>query len=233
MLKLNFDEMEAVAIDLINGGDGFLFLRLLAEEVVANAIFAYLMTKENRAKTWGSRVTVRLPGQNYDHGICADKVPYRGVKARLRNGMVDLAVVNSGITAGTDGPEGFWLATMEDGVPAGFFRRLNSCCDVPMKKKWAARLWEAGTTEQQFTVWEQVRTRYGPNAGLEWKEKNKVETPVSNRNNDAGGDFKLYHVKTGGSYRWAWYKIVLGILSLDDLTNGPINERPEEEVDDE
>jgi hypothetical protein len=225
MLKLKFEDSEVLALDYVDGGDGFLFLRLLGEEVLAQAVFAHLMNKDNR-KRWGSGVTYRPAGQTYDHYVhAAEKVAYQKTATKLPNGLVDLVVFQSGLTTANDGPHGFFSVVTQPGIPSNFFRRLNSCCDVPMKEEWAGELWRYGLEEHQFKVWEQKAVGYGLSRKLEWKEQPKVVTPISEKENLAGGDVRLRRVGTGGNDRWAWYKVVLEILGKFTPEQA-LNERP-------
>ena len=63
MLEIKFQEMSALALDLVKQGSDFIYLRMVGDEPTTNAIFAYLMAKERREKYWGSAVEIPLPGQ--------------------------------------------------------------------------------------------------------------------------------------------------------------------------
>lgn len=230
MLEIKFQEMNALALDLISEGGEFLYLRIAGNEPTVNAIFAYLMAKEHREKSWGSAVEIPTPGQRYNHGIAARKAPYKSIKTQLPNGLVDMAIFHTQLTVAHDSPAGFHILTHHNGIPAGFLERLNASLPIPIKPEWQAQLWEMGQQPHKFIIYETKTKGYGKDAKKTTEQSLKVTTPIIPVTNKAG-NLKCFHVHTDGDDRWAWYAIVQKILRVFDLEI-PLNNSPQENTDD-
>ncbi len=149
-----FKKLSAMMLDFVDHNDELLYLRMVGIEPTVNAIWAKLSAKESRGKKWGSDVSIPIDGQSSPQYVTAQKsVTYRTVRTRLPSGMVDLALIHPCLTVAEDNRRGFYSLTYDDGVPSGFFDRLNRCLAIPLQPAWTAWLWEQGQQPySRFTI---------------------------------------------------------------------------------
>lgn len=213
MHQICFDKLSAVLLDFVDGGsDGFLYLRMIGPEPTVNAIWARLMSNEARGKKWGSGVQIPIPGRSYPEYVAAQKGTYRTLRSRLSSGLIDLALIHSILTVAEDSPQGFYLLTYEEGVPAAFFARLNHSLALPLKAEWAAWLWQLGQQPQSRLTLE-TKTVYESGKSVEQEKLTETtEIPISRRSNL--GTVGCFQVMCGGPYQDAWLQIIREHLAL-------------------
>ncbi len=215
MLTIQFHDLSAILLDLVDGSytdGGFLYLRMVGEEPTVNAIWSRLSARAYREKKYDSGVQVEVPGQQYPEGIAAQKVVYKTLRARLPNGLIDLAMIHPRLTVSEDNEQGFFLLTYESGVPDGFFARLNRCLSIPLKEAWADWLWIEGQKQQS---WLTIETKQESHKGETVETEQVVQTsqtPIHPYKSE--GEVACYRVRTAGQYKDAWLKIIREQLDL-------------------
>jgi hypothetical protein len=210
---INFGKLSAMLLDFVDSQDGFLFLRMVGAETAVNAIWARLSAREGRGKKWGSEVSIPLAGRSYPQYVAAQKhVTYRTLRTRLSSGMIDLALVHPILTVAEDSERGLYLLTYEQGLPSGFFDRLNKSLSIPLKPEWAPWLWEQGQKPQSFLALESRKVMEDG----EYVEKPQLteatQIPISRL--DSLGGVACYAVHCNGRYRDAWLQIIRQQLDL-------------------
>jgi hypothetical protein len=224
---IEFGKLSAMLLDLVDSSDGFLYLRMAGTEPTVNAIWSKLSGKEGRGKKWSSEVKVPQPGQSYNQGVAAyNKVVYRTLRTRLPSELVDLAMIHPMLTVAEDGPRGFHLLTYEDGVPSGFYDRLNNTLSIPLKPEWAGWLWEQGQKPQTFFT---LSSQWVYENGQRVEQEQVTETtkiPIT-RLDDTWGSVSCYQIRCDGLYKEAWTQIIREQLGLGiNLDTEPLaNER--------
>ena len=115
--------------------------------------------------------------------------------------------VSSGESGGSD-----TSSACDDGVPPGFFDRLNHALALPLKPEWANWLWEQGQQPQSFLVLE-------PKA--EWEQGKRIEktiltetTQIPITRMSSLGSVACYSVLCSGHYQEAWLAIIRRQLAL-------------------
>lgn len=215
MYEITFGELSAILMDFIDSGDGLLYLRVVGAEATVNAIWARLVSKEARGKKWGSEVRITIPGRNHPQYVAAVKsITYRTLRTRLPSGMVDLALINPMLTVAQDSESGFYLLTYEtDGMPSGFFDRLNNCLSLPLNPEWANWLWEQGQQSQSRMTLVK-KTEYQDGQPVEAQRLTETtDIPIGSL--DGLGQVACYAVHTDGRYRDAWLQIIRDQLQLE------------------
>ena len=197
MLKtIEFDGLSAMLLGFIDEQDGFLYLRMTGQETAIGAIWSRLSGRKDRGSKWGS--PVKIPSySNYDFSVASYKnVNYRTIRTSLPCGMIDLAMIHPAITIAEDSPASFHLLSHDEGIPAGFFDRLNKCLSIPIKLEWTDWLWEQGKKEQNVPV----LSKYSDEI---------QETPVYPIYElDSQGAVRGYRITTAGNYKAAWLQII-------------------------
>lgn len=213
MYTIEFKKLSTILLDFIDHNDGFLYLRMVGIEATVNAIWAKLSAKDGRGQKWQSPVSIPNSGNNYSTSVVAQKgVKYRTLRTRLPNGMIDIAMVHPDLTVSEDNSKGFYLLSYDDGVPPGFYNRLNRCLQIPIQPEWTEWLWKYGLQTQSFlklepyTQWE---------AGQRVEKKRVVEAtrmPILKR--DSLGTVFCYIVQCDEDYQIAWLQIIRNQLNL-------------------
>lgn len=210
---ITFGALSAILLDFVDHGDGFLYLRMAGAEPTVNAIWAKLSAKEGRGKKWNSPVQIPLPGQSYPKGVAAQKgTTYRTLRTRLPSGLIDLALLHPILTVAEDSERGFYLLTYEDGVPSGFFERLNRTLSIPLDPAWADWLWDQGQHPQsRFTL--RTQTIYENGQPVEQEQLlETTDTPITRL--DSLGHVDCYRVRCNEGYTQAWLQIIRDQLGL-------------------
>ena len=214
--QITFGLLSARVLDFVDHRDGFLYLRMVGPEVTVNAIWATLSAREGRGKKWTSQVEIAMPGNTYPERVAAQKgVTYRTLRARLPNGLLDVALIHPLLTVAEDTERGFYLLTYDEDVPAGFFARLNHTLSIPLKPDWATWLWQQG---QQPQSWLAFQTRPGYEDSQPEDQKQVVEltrTPITCL--DSLGEVSCYQVRCAEDYRAAWLQIIRTQLQLGTI----------------
>ena len=199
---------QIIVLDLVNQYGGFLFFRIVGPEVAINATFAKMVAKKPKT------VIVKQPGETYGTHVSPERyIRYKSFRSKLPNGMVDLAMIHPVLTVTEDSPEGFYILTYDDGVPSGFFERLNKTLSIPLKPEWESWLWEKGQEQVKWTgiqddrVWEDGRYVNKP------ESQAFSDTPIVSVSSEIG-DISCYKVDTGGKSKEAWLTIVRQELAL-------------------
>ncbi|MEW5957711.1 MAG: hypothetical protein AB1801_08315 [Chloroflexota bacterium] len=210
---ITFNELSAILVDFVDSSDGFLFLRIIGAEPAVNAIWAKLSGKEGRGKKWASEVSIPIPGRSYPQYVAAQKhVTYRTLRSRLPSGMVDLVLIHPFLTVAEDTERGFYLLSYEDGVPPGFFARLNKSLAIPLKPEWELWLWELSRQPQSFLTL-QTRRVWADGQQVEKTELTEItETPISRLS--SLGQVACYSVRCNDRYRVAWLHFIRQQLNL-------------------
>lgn len=206
-----FKKLTTAVLDFVPNDDGFYFLRMVGFETVVNAFWARLSASDSRGNSYTSGVNIL--GDVYERGVSAAKgVRYRTIRVRMPSGMVDLAMIHPLLTVAEDSPVGFYLLSYDEGIPRGFFHRLNRSLAVPLLPEWKPWLWEAGQKSQSFQSLKKDYT---------WSGGEKVETDVITRSDQVPiqavsglGDARCYRVACNGKYQEAWLKIIRDQLGL-------------------
>jgi hypothetical protein len=179
----------------------------VGDEPTVNAIWATLSAKEGRGKKWTSEVHIPIPGRHYPEWVAAQKgVTYRTLRTRLPSGWLDLVMCHPTITVSEDKPEGFRLLTYDEGVPTGFFERLNSSLAIPLKPEWAAWLWQQGQQpHSRLTL--QTQTKYEAGQPVAYdRVVETTDTPIVRLN--SLGQVACYTVHCTDTYRHCWWQII-------------------------
>jgi hypothetical protein len=213
MMRLEFKQLQAMALDFVDEADGFLFFRMAGPETVCNAILAYLSRHDKKKNKYGSKVLIWPPWspREPERVMTAKGFSYRTLRTRLPGGMVDLAMIHPQLTVMED-TERFWLLTYETGAPANFFGRLNKALPIPLKQDWPAWLWELG---QQPHSWQTLEERRVYEDGQPVTKQELVEvtrTPITRL--ESLGQAKCYRVDCGGLYEECWLQIIRAKLGL-------------------
>jgi hypothetical protein len=120
----------------------------------------------------------------------------------------------------TENKDGFYILTYEDGVPAGFFNRLNAVLSIPLKPEWAPWLWKESQRAQTWLAIE-PRTIYENHKPVETNELTEITcTPIS-RLPTHTGSVMCYQIRTEGRYKTAWLKIIREHLNLGIRLRSP------------
>ena len=210
---IKFNKLSAILFDFVDSNDGFLFVRLVDTEPVVNAIWAKLSARNHRGQKWGSPVSIPIAGRSYPEYVAAQKgVVYRTLRTRLKNGLVDLAMIHPRLTVAEDNQQGFYLLTYDPGVPTSFFERLNRCLALPLKPEWAEWLWTAGQQPQTFSLLKQETVRQDGQPVEQSTAVEVTETPI--RRLSSLGQVACYSVHCAGPYRAAWLHILRRELGL-------------------
>lgn len=216
MHKMSFNNQpDLIALDFVNGNKGLLYLRYVGPETLVNAAWAYLVSKDARENSWSSQVTIDGPEQK---GCALSKgVRYKTLKTQLPSQYLDLCLIHPNLTVAQDAPdEGFYLLTYEDGIPDGFYERLNWTLNIPLKSEWIDWLWTDGQEQQSFT-WRATKTV--------WKDGEYVKKEVDEDDSATPivlmkslGSVKCYQVHTTYRYKHAWHAAIKnqlnGVISL-------------------
>lgn len=214
MMRLEFQEAEAIALDFIDASNGFLLLRLAGPEVVVNAVWAYLSSSDSKKQKSDSQVLIYPSWNTQDVGyVMAEKGQrYRMIRTRLPCGAVDMALIHPQLTAAEDKEHSFFLLTYDTGVPGDFFGRLNRALSIPLKREWAAWLWEIG---QRPYTWQTLVKRYTREKGdniLQDDLAEETKTPITYF--PGWGGARCYEVQCGGLYEECWLQIIRDHLGL-------------------
>jgi hypothetical protein len=210
---INFNDLSAMLLDFVDGSDGFLYLRMVGPETTVGAIWAKLSARDGRGQKWGSEVRIPRPGRHYPDYVAAQKhITYRTLRTRLPSGMVDLALIHPALTVAEDNQRGFHLLTYAEGLPPGFFERLNQTLSISLKPEWSTWLWAQGQQTQAFPVIE-IKSEY---EGGQYVDKayltETTQTPISRLT--SLGQAACYTVQCQGRYKQAWLQIIRQQLGL-------------------
>lgn len=203
-----------MALDFVDGQDGFLFLRMVGEETVVGAIWAKLSARNARGQKYSSAVRIIVPGETYPRYVAAQKsVHYKTLRTRLRSGLVDVAMIHPRLTVAEDKSDGFYFLTYDTSVPPkSFFERLNATLSIPLKPDWATWLWTQGQVSLTRSVIG-VSEKWDGSQYIEEEHLTETtDTPIVRLN--SLGTVGCYSVHTGPAFRDAWLTIIREQLSL-------------------
>ena len=216
--RIEFDSIQAMLLDFVDQGDGFLYLRMVGEEPSVNAIWARLSARETRTKKYSSHVTIPTSDQTGTVYVAAQKARYKTLRTRLPSGLIDLMMVHPRLTVAEDSYKGFYLLTYDTGTPVHFFDRLNRTLSIPLQPDWADWLWTVGQQEQSFST---IIKRTVKEGGIE-VEKSLFEEvarlPIKPL--DRMGSAQVYSVRTAEYYRDAWLQIIRTELDVATRLDG-------------
>jgi len=212
---IKFSGFSAILLGLLQPDqDGFLYLRMMGNDVAVEAIRARLANRSYRGSKYKTEVLYVQPEQNrktaamnyYQNGICAYKsASYRTIRTRLDNNNIDVAVVHPSLTVAADNRDGFVLISHgEDEPPTGFWPRLNASLPVPIKQEWAATLWRDG--QAAMDSW------YLDDDGEPRRQHVKPISLLATR-----GLLSAWRVHTGPDYEQAWLNIIRRYEGLSEL----------------
>lgn len=219
MYKMSFNnQLDLIALDFVNGDKGLLYLRYVGPETLVNAAWAYLVSKDTRENSWSSKVEIECPERK---GCTLSKgVRYKTLKTQLPSQYLDMCLIHPNLTVAQDTPdEGFYLLTYDDGIPRGFYERLNRTLDIPLKPEWTDWLWTDGQEQQSFS-WQVIRSVYEDRAYIKKEvEEDDSATPIILHK--SLGSVKCFEVRTSQRYKHAWHAAIKnrlnGVTSLPDL----------------
>lgn len=204
------NQSDLIALDFVNGGKGLLYLRYVGPETLVNAAWAYLVSKDARENSWSSLVEIECPERK---GCTLSKgVRYKTLKTQLPSQYLDMCLIHPNLTVAQDTlDEGFYLLTYDDGIPRGFYERLNRTLDIPLKPEWTDWLWTDGQEQQSFT-WRVTRSVYedGKYIKKEFDDADSA-TPIALMN--SLGNVKCYLVHTNYKYKHAWHVAIRNQLN--------------------
>lgn len=202
--EITFATLSAMAVDLVDADDGFLFLRIVGEEPTINAIWARLMAKSHREKKYSSGV--QIPTGTKSYRIAAQKAAYKTLRSRLPSGLVDLAIIHPRLTLSEDNHRGFYLVTYDQQIPSSWFARLNRSLAVPLKPEWSEWLWQLGQLPQTFTT-RILKPVYQGGQRVERPVYDSVTvTPIEKI--ESLGSVNSYRIRCAGLYQEAWLGII-------------------------
>lgn len=220
--KIKFKKLQAVCLDFVPNNDGFYYLRMVGPETVVNAIWARL-SGGNDYRGTSSESGVRILGGHREEGASLMKsTKYKTIRVRLPGGMVDIAMIHPVLTVIEDNSRGFNILTYDEGVPGGFFHRLNRSLPIPLLPEWESWLWSEGLKLQSFRA---IKKDW------EWRDGIRVEfdgltgvdkTPIYQLSSI--GTAVCYRVTCADKYRQAWLHLIrqqlgLGISLVQETSN--------------
>ncbi len=211
---IKFNELACMALDFVDAADGFLFLRIAGPETTTGAVWAKLSARSKRRQSkHGSEVYIPGQSDQYPTYVSAQRgVRYRTLRTQLPSGLVDLAMIHPDLTV-VENKDGFYILTYEDGVPAGFFNRLNTVLSIPLKPEWEPWLWQESQRSQTWLAIE-PKTIYENHKAVQTTELTETAcTPISRLPTQTGA-VRCYRIQTEGRYKTAWLKIIREHLGL-------------------
>lgn len=204
------NQSDLIALDFVNGNRGLLYLRYVGPETLVNAAWAYLVSDKAREHAYSSWVTIDSPERV---GCALDKgIRYKSIKVQLRNGYIDLCLIHPKLTVAQDNPdEGFYLLTYGEGMPVGFYERLNRTLSIPLKPGWVDWLWVDGQEQQSFT-WRATRTVWSDGEYIKKEfDEDDLATPIGICK--SLGSVRCYKIHTGLKYKHAWHVAIKNHLN--------------------
>ncbi len=209
--KMSFNNQpDLIALDFVNGGKGLLYLRYVGPETLVNAAWAFLVSDKARENSWSSKVEIESPERK---GCALSKgVRYKSIKAQLPSQYLDMCLIHPNLTVAQDSSdEGFYLLTYEDGIPSGFYERLNRTLAIPLKPEWINWLWTDGQEQQSF-VWRAIRSVW-EDGGYVKKEFDEDDSATPIVLMSSLGSVKCYQVHTATKYKHAWHAAIKNRLN--------------------
>jgi hypothetical protein len=183
--------------------DGTKYLRIVGHPVAVNSIFATLSLKDYRGSGYKSPVTI---GDKPDDEkvFLEEKAHYQSIRQNITvNGQefVDLSIIHPLLTVGEDSTDrGFWLVDhQQNGVPTGFFERLNAVLPIPLKPEWANDLWRYGQYDYQYSF---LKKDYRGHDDL---KKESIRPVIDMK---AEGMVDIYSIRTDAHAQDVWLTIV-------------------------
>ena len=212
MYKMSFNgQSDLIGLDFVDGNKGLLYLRYAGPETLVNAAWAFLVSDKARENKYFSQVTIDGPERI---GCALYKgVRYKSIKVGLPNGYIDMCLIHPKLTISQDTPDdGFYILTYEDGVPSGFYERLNKTLGIPLKPEWSEWLWIEGQKQQSFT-WQVIRSVY-ENGKFEKQIVGEDDSTVPIILSESLGSVRCYGVHTALKYKHAWHAAIRNHLNV-------------------
>ena len=106
----------------------------------------------------------------------------------------------------------FFVLSYADGVPAGFFERLNQTLAIPLQAEWAPWLWTLGQQPVNRWLLETKVTQSGGQAQEQVLLVEKTTIPITELTSLGSG--RCFSVRTKGEYQDSWLEIIRSQLEL-------------------